>query len=254
MNQEQAGEILRANVENLSEPLKSAVEFTLETFYQPSAAELAKKFLASLPSMTTEDAELKAKIDWAYFVIMKDEKAWLNLEDLPHEEWCYIIGYEKHYQVSNFGRVKSLKCGKQKILKSRFYRDDEYLAPELFMHSKSKIIKIHRLVAEAFIPNPENKPQVNHINGIKTDNRVSNLDWVTVGENIRHAYNIGLIKKKSGCAHPDAKFSAEQIRYIRETCIPGNHEFGINALARKLNCGAQTICRIVNGHSYKNVL
>ena len=83
MNQQQAGEILRANVAHLQEPLKSAVEFTLTNFYQPSELELAKNFLASLPSMTTDDAELKAKIDAAYFTIMEDKNIWLSLNDLP---------------------------------------------------------------------------------------------------------------------------------------------------------------------------
>lgn len=115
MNQEQAGEILRANVKNLSEPLKSAVEFALMNFFIPNAADLAKKFLASLPSMTTEDAELKSRIDSAYFTLMNDEKIWLSLENFPHEEWRDIFGYESLYQISNYGRVKSFQKGKPLI-------------------------------------------------------------------------------------------------------------------------------------------
>lgn len=115
MNQEQAGEILRANVKNLSEPLKSAVEFALTNFFAPNAADLAKKFLASLPSMTTEDAELKSRIDSAYFTIMNDENTWLEPKELPHEIWRDIFGYESLYQISNYGRVKSFQKGKPLI-------------------------------------------------------------------------------------------------------------------------------------------
>ncbi len=79
---------MRANVKTLSESLKSAIEFTLETFYQPpSASELAKKFLASLPSMTSEDAHLKARSDVAYFALQNNLEFWLSLENLPHEIW-----------------------------------------------------------------------------------------------------------------------------------------------------------------------
>ena len=101
----------KCTADTLSEPLKSAVEFTLATFYASSAAIEAKKFLASLPSMTTTDAQLKAKIDAAYYTLMNDANVWLNLEDLPHEQWRDVVGYERLYQVSNMGRVKNISYG-----------------------------------------------------------------------------------------------------------------------------------------------
>lgn len=260
MNHNEAEKFLRANVKDLPEPLKSAVEFTLATFYQSSKSELAKKFLAIVPyevfmarNLRETNPELKAKIDAAYYTLMNDETVWLNLEDLPHEEWRDVIGYEGFYQVSNLGRVKSLKCNKPKILKAYFYRQDEYLAVELFIHSKQKPIKIHRLVAEAFLPNPDNKPQVNHIDGNKLNNRLTNFEWVTVGENVRHAYKLGLIKRKSGCEHHQAKLTEEQVRYIRKVCIPGDRKFGINALARKFVIGVQTMFRVYTRESYKDI-
>ena len=260
MNHNEAGEILRASVAGLAEPLKSAIEFTLTNFYQPSAADEAKNFLSSVSyevfmarDLHEKNPELKAKIDAAYYTIMNDEKIWLSLEDLPHEQWRDVVSYEGVYKVSNYGRVKSFKCNKQKMLKPYPKWYEEYLFVELFTHSKAKVIRTHILAARAFIPNLESKPQVNHIDGKKWNNRVGNLEWATIGENIRHAYKIGLIKKKSGCEHPGAKLTEDEVRYIREVCIPGDREFGINALARKFGIGVQTMWRVYNRETYKNV-
>jgi len=102
-----------------------------------------------------------------------------------------IIGYEGLYQISNKGNVKSLnynKTKKEKILKP-LYKEGYY---RISLHNNITIkwYSIHKLVAIAFIPNPENKPEINHINGIRNDNIVTNLEWCTRSENTLHSFRV----------------------------------------------------------------
>lgn len=122
------------------------------------------------------------------------------------EIWKDIDGYNGVYQVSNFGRIRSNgfkyvqrssrgklveKYAQPKIM-AQAYTVEGYLVVTLFKNGKPRQYKVHRLIAESFIPNPENKPVINHINGIKDDNRIENLEWCTVQENTQHAHDTGL--------------------------------------------------------------
>lgn len=114
------------------------------------------------------------------------------------EVWKDIKGYEGRYQISSLGRVKSLpkKMGRgvgyttnTRLLKHAVNRNG-YCILNLCKGGKVTFKQVHRLVAEAFIPNTENREQVNHINGIKTDNRAENLEWCTNGENQAHRHKV----------------------------------------------------------------
>ncbi|HJF35334.1 MAG TPA: NUMOD4 motif-containing HNH endonuclease [Clostridium perfringens] len=107
------------------------------------------------------------------------------------EKWKIIEGFPK-YLISNKGRIKILSTLEDKKV---FVKDDGYIATTLG-NGKQNYRYVHRLVADAFVNNKHEKPQVNHINGVKGDNRAENLEWVTHAENIRHAIDTGLLKYK----------------------------------------------------------
>ena len=184
-----------------------------------------------------EDAKL------AYAALMKFYP--LSLENLEGEEWKEIAGYNGDYQVSNFGRVKSFKYKTPRIL-TPVLRSC-YLSVSLSIGNKAKQHSIHVLAAEAFIPNPDNKPEVNHDDGNKFNCHVSNLYWATGSENQQHAVRTGLAK--TGTEHHQAKIKDEKIiRYIRAN--PDN--LSTKELAEKFNVSETTIRDIQRGEIWQN--
>jgi hypothetical protein len=135
------------------------------------------------------------------------------------EVWKDIEGFE-NYEVSNLSNVRRKKGTshlKSKNLKGTPDKDG-YIRVNLKVKQKSNTKYLHRLIAESFIPNSENKPQVNHINGIKNDNRIENLEWCTLSENRRHAYDTGLQNSLSirGEKNNFSKLNKKDIIFIRE--------------------------------------
>lgn len=132
-----------------------------------------------------------------------------------------VVGYESLYEVSNTGVVKSLdrtvkhlRYGlmkkKGRILNINKVNSHGYLKATLTKNSKTKTYSVHRLVAEAFIPNPSNYPQVNHINGIKSDNRIENLEWITNRDNVNHYWK----SKNKSSKYPGVSFNKNSKKWI----------------------------------------
>lgn len=177
------------------------------------------------------------------------------IESLENEIWKDCKGYEGLYQVSSLGRVKSLEkirinhtggmwVQQEKILYGK-YDGCHYLVVHLKTpKGKDKMEKIHRLVALAFIDNPEHKPEVNHKNSIRDDNRAENLEWVTHQENIEFAVkSLHTLKTKILCITTGEVFSTSEEASKKN----GGHSSNIRHAAADYQRG---IIRKVYGYSY----
>lgn len=165
-----------------------------------------------------------------------------------------IEGFEGMYQISNQANVKSLdrldNRGRKitgRILKHKIDKDGYHqviLSKDGVPYTK----KIHRLVAIAFIPNPENKLTVNHQDTNKDHNYESNLEWATSFENNLHAHKRGLnVAFNKGESHPNAKLTAKQVKEIR------NNNLSSTKLAKKYNVSYHTIYEIKNRRTWKHI-
>jgi len=173
------------------------------------------------------------------------------------EIWKDITDYEGYYQVSNLGRVRSLdrevrtsngrtilRLGKLISLKPHSKR--KYSEINLYRSGKGKASKVHRLVAQAFIPNPENKPVVNHLNGIKNNNRVENLEWCNQSRNAAHSFEIGLQIGMKGSKNHQSKLTSEMVLNIcdlldtsRKTQLDIASIYGVDKTTiQKINTGS----------------
>lgn len=163
------------------------------------------------------------------------------------EIWKDITIKGCYYQVSNLGVIYSLISGKD-LLPSKSRKG--YLMVKLYKDNGCKIgIPVHRLVAMAFIPNPENKPQVNHINGIKHDNRVCNLEWMTCKENINHAYNTG-IKTNANEKNCSSLYTNEEVLNMRNMHKNGST---YKDIANTYKGEYSTIWKLVKGINFRTL-
>lgn len=159
------------------------------------------------------------------------------------EIWIDIKGYEGIYQVSSYGNVRSLKYDKCRILKP--FNCGGYYNVDLCKNCVEDYRRIHRLVAEAFIENDDknNKTYINHIDGNKHNNHISNLEWCTASYNTKHAYDTGLAPR-----HATEQNQPYQIR-IKE--IVSNKEyFSIRECVRQLKINRDTIRRSLDLNTY----
>lgn len=162
------------------------------------------------------------------------EEIWKTIEDYPQ------------FEVSSCGNMRRIATGK--VLKLNINKQG-YLVVCVSLGKKGtyKSFKVHREVARAFIPNPENKPQVNHIDGDKLNPHVTNLEWATASENIVHAYDNDLIDFRIGEEVWCAKLTQENVEFIRTNYSPrGINGISCRQLAKLFKVDHSVISRIVN--------
>ena len=169
------------------------------------------------------------------------------------EIWNIIHGYSD-YQISNYGRVKSLKFNKEKILKLPVTKKG-YLQIRLYKNGKRKLnhsyrFYIHRLVANAFIFNPDNKPEINHKDGNKMNNYIDNLEWVIHSDNMKHAIKKGLFDN-NGEKNCNSKITKNDILVIHGLYLSGISQKIIGLI---YNIAQQNVSLIVNGKNWKYLL
>jgi hypothetical protein len=173
------------------------------------------------------------------------------------EIWLPVVGYEGLYEVSNFGRVKNLnklaktngggvRCYTEKILRLQ-KRSAGYAQVGLRKSKRQTSKLVHRLVAAAFIPNPENKPCVNHKNSNRFDNRVENLEWCTPAENLQHAIDCGNLKLR-GADHGNSILDEEKVREMRRL----RNECGMTnrAIAKRFGIREDTASLAIRGKTW----
>lgn len=151
--------------------------------------------------------------------------------------------YSDTYDISSDGHIRNAKTNR---VLHEFIGKDGYLRTQF--DGKTRLI--HREVAKVFLPNPSNLPEVNHINGVKADNSIDNLEWCTRNDNLKHAYGLGL-RNATGINNARCKLTEQDVAFIKANYKKGDSEFGAIALSKKLGVAPQTICAVTSGQNWK---
>lgn len=181
------------------------------------------------------------------------------------EIWKDVVGFEDYFKISSKGLVFSKRTNR--VLKQTLSKTG-YLTFSTRIGGRGGTcycFKVHRLVAEAFLPEPDEhlkevamgtfygKVPVNHIDGNKTNNKVENLEWTTPSYNTVHAIEMGLLVPIQGEDVHNSVLTSEQVRFIRDNYKPYCKEFGARAIARALGVNHNTVSSAARGISYKNI-
>ncbi len=158
-----------------------------------------------------------------------------------------ISNYQDRYAVTKDGKIWSYYL--QGFLKT--FSCGGYLYVTLSKDNEAKTSTVHRLVAKTFIPNPKNKPQINHKNGIKSDNRVQNLEWVTNQENQIHAFKTGISRGRKGLDNKRSKLTEEKVRKIKY--LYDNKIKTIKEISSCMKLSYPTIQRITSRRRYETI-
>ena len=181
----------------------------------------------------------------------------LRQMSLPNECWKEVIGSGGRYQVSNLGRLSALmykmKKGDDSVRIMKPAKDaNGYLRTMILINGSYKTVKMHRIIAETFVQNTDNKPQVNHIDNNRANNCAENLEWVTFRENIDHMMKQGRQTFNNGEKNGKSILTESIVRAIRKEYKP--YLVMAKDLAMKYGVKTCTIKDILRGRSWKNVV